>query len=422
MKKYRKRVSDQLLMDKLEAKGAVLIEGAKWCGKTTSAAQLAKSILYMQDPLHKEQNIKMAELDPSLLLTGETPRLIDEWQLAPRLWDAIRFEVDKRDEFKQFILTGSTLPSVDMSSSHSGTGRIARMTMRPMSLFESEDSNGAISLKNMFDSAQAISAQTQVDIQQIAFLICRGGWPKALDQTDKVALRQAYDYYDAVVGSDISAVDGVARNTQRVNLLMRAYSRYSASDAKITSIRADMMANDVDSLSTETIYNYINALKSIFVVEDLPAWSPNLRSRTAIRSSDTRHFVDPSIAVAALGIGPSDLLNDLNTMGLLFESMCIRDLRVYAESLEGKVYHYRDKSGLECDAIVHLRNGSYGLIAVKLGGSEIETAARNLLALSAKIDPARMKAASFMMILTGTGYAYKREDGVYVVPLACLKN
>ncbi len=422
MKKYRKRVSDQLLMDKLEAKGAVLIEGAKWCGKTTSAAQLAKSILYMQDPLHKEQNIKMAELDPSLLLTGETPRLIDEWQLAPRLWDAIRFEVDKRDEFKQFILTGSTLPSVDMSSSHSGTGRIAKMTMRPMSLFESEDSNGAISLKNMFDSAQAISAQTQVDIQQIAFLICRGGWPKALDQTDKVALRQAYDYYDAVVGSDISAVDGVARNTQRVNLLMRAYSRYSASDAKITSIRADMMANDVDSLSTETIYNYINALKSIFVVEDLPAWSPNLRSRTAIRSSDTRHFVDPSIAVAALGIGPSDLLNDLNTMGLLFESMCIRDLRVYAESLEGKVYHYRDKSGLECDAIVHLRNGSYGLIEVKLGGSEIETAARNLLALSAKIDPARMKAASFMMILTGTGYAYKREDGVYVVPLACLKN
>lgn len=422
MKKYRKRVSDQLLMDKLEAKGAVLIEGAKWCGKTTSAAQLAKSILYMQDPLHKEQNIKMAELDPSLLLTGETPRLIDEWQLAPRLWDAIRFEVDKRDEFKQFILTGSTLPSVDMSSSHSGTGRIARMTMRPMSLFESEDSNGAISLKNMFDSAQAISAQTQVDIQQIAFLICRGGWPKALDQTDKVALRQAYDYYDAVVGSDISAVDGVARNTQRVNLLMRAYSRYSTSDAKITSIRADMMANDVDSLSTETIYNYINALKSIFVVEDLPAWSPNLRSRTAIRSSDTRHFVDPSIAVAALGIGPSDLLNDLNTMGLLFESMCIRDLRVYAESLEGKVYHYRDKSGLECDAIVHLRNGSYGLIEVKLGGSEIETAARNLLALSAKIDPARMKAASFMMILTGTGYAYKREDGVYVVPLACLKN
>ena len=422
MKKYRKRVSDQLLMDKLEAKGAVLIEGAKWCGKTTSAAQLAKSILYMQDPLHKEQNIKMAELDPSLLLTGETPRLIDEWQLAPRLWDAIRFEVDKRDEFKQFILTGSTLPSVDMSSSHSGTGRIARMTMRPMSLFESEDSNGAISLKNMFDSAQAISAQTQVDIQQIAFLICRGGWPKALDQTDKVALRQAYDYYDAVVGSDISAVDGVARNTQRVNLLMRAYSRYSASDAKITSIRADMMANDVDSLSTETIYNYINALKSIFVVEDLPAWSPNLRSRTAIRSSDTRHFVDPSIAVAALGIGPSDLLNDLNTMGLLFESMCIRDLRVYAESLEGKVYHYRDKSGLECDAIVHLRNGSFGLIEVKLGGSEIETAARNLLALSAKIDPARMKAASFMMILTGTGYAYKREDGVYVVPLACLKN
>ncbi len=422
MKWYRNRIADQILADKLEAKGAVLIEGPKWCGKTTTASQLAKSILYMQDPAKKSQNLKMAELEPALLLEGKTPRLIDEWQLAPPIWDAVRFEVDKRDAFNQFILTGSSVPTGDMTTSHSGTGRISRMVMRPMTLYESGDSDGSISLGELFKEQKDIAVKSDLNIRRIAYLICRGGWPKALDQVDKIALRQSYDYYDAIIKSDISAVDGVNRDPQRVKLLMRSYSRYIASDAKMTNIRADMVTNDLDSLSEETIFSYINALKRIFVIEDLPAWSPNLRSRTAIRTSDTRHFVDPSIATAALGIGPNDLMNDLSTMGLFFESMCVRDLRVFSESLDGTVYHYRDKTGLECDTVIHLRNGSYALIEVKLGGNEIESAAQNLLLLKNKIDTNRMKAPSFLMIITGTDFGYRREDGVYVAPLGCIKN
>ena len=422
MKQYRKRIADGILLDMLEAKGAVLIEGSKWCGKTTTAAQIAKSSIYMQDPAKKSQYLKMAELDPSLLLEGDTPRLIDEWQLAPQLWDAVRFEVDQRDEFNQFIMTGSSAPIGDMSTSHSGTGRISRMVMRPMTLYESGDSNGSISIADMFKDPKEITAKSELDIQRIAYLICRGGWPKSLGQNEKVALRQAYDYFDAVVESDISNADGISRNPQRAKLLMRSLSRFIATDAKVVNIRADMISNDIDSLTEDTIFSYITALKRIFVVENLPAWSPNLRSKTAIRTSDTRHFVDPSIAVASLGIGPDDMLNDLNTMGLFFESMCIRDLRVFSEALDGAVYHYRDKSGLECDAVVHLRNGSYALIEMKLGGSEVDDAAKNLLLLKNKIDTDRMKAPSFLMILTGMEFGYKREDGVYVVPIGCLKD
>jgi predicted AAA+ superfamily ATPase len=422
MKNYRKRIADRILHDKLESKGAVLIEGSKWCGKTTTATQIARSILYMQDPVKKKQNLIMAELEPTILLEGDTPRLIDEWQLAPQLWDAVRFEVDKRDAFNQFVLTGSSVPIGDMATSHSGTGRISRMVMRPMTLYESGDSNGSVSLGELFKENKEITIKSEMDIRQIAYLICRGGWPKALGQSDKIALKQAYDYYDAVVESDISRADGVIRNPQRVKLLMRSYSRFIASDGKIANIRKDMAYNDTDSLDENTIYSYINALKRIFVVEDLPAWSPNLRSKTAIRTSDTRHFVDPSIAVASLGLGPNDLLADLNTMGLFFESMCIRDLRVFAEALDGTVYHYRDKLGLECDAVVHLRNGSYALVEVKLGGSEIDNAVQNLLSLKNKIDTDRMKAPSFLMVLTGTEFGYKREDGVYIVPIACLKD
>ena len=422
MKNYRKRIADQILRDRLEAKGAVLIQGAKWCGKTTTALQLAQSVLYMQDPVKKEQNLKMAELNPSLLLEGKTPRLIDEWQLAPNLWDAIRFEVDKRDEFSQFIMTGSTMPLSDMSTAHTGTGRIARMIMRPMTLYESGDSNGSVSIKDLFAKQKEIVAKSELTIVQIAYLICRGGWPKSLDQNEKVALRQAYDYYDSIVESDISSADNVSKNPQRVKLFMRSYSRFIAADIKITNIRADMIVNDVDTLSEDTIYSYINALKRIFVIENLPAWNPNLRSKTSIRTADTCHFTDPSIAVAALGFGPNDLLNDLNTMGLLFESMCVRDLRIFAESLDGTLYHYRDKSGLECDAVVHLRNGSYALIEIKLGGSEIDTAAKHLLSLAGIIDTNRMKEPSFLMIITGMEFGYLREDGVYVVPIGCLKN
>ena len=422
LKRYLNRIADKILMDKLEAKGAVMIEGPKWCGKTTTATQIAKSSIYIQDPARKDQYLKMAEINPALLLEGETPRLIDEWQLAPQLWDAVRYEVDRRDAFNQFIMTGSSVPVRDWTTTHTGTGRISRMVMRPMTLLESGESNGSISLGDLFAGQKDIAAKSTIDILHIAYLICRGGWPKALGQTEKIALRQAYDYYDAVVESDISAVDGVNRNPQRVKQLMRSLSRFIASDVKITNIRNDMVANDLDSLDEDTIYSYIAALRRIFVVEDLPAWSPNLRSKTAIRTSDTRHFVDPSIAVAALGVCPDDLLNDLKTMGLLFESMCIRDLRVFSEALDGSLYHYRDKTGLECDAVIHLRNGSYALIEVKLGGSEIDDAAENLLLLKSKIDTDRMKAPSFLMVITGTEFAYKRADGVYVAPLGCLKD
>ncbi len=420
MKEYLPRIADIVLSDRLEAKGAVLIEGPKWCGKTTTALQKAKSVVYMQDPLDKEQNLALAELNPLQLLKGKTPRLIDEWQLAPKLWDAIRFDVDKRDEFNQFILTESFVPADDMSNSHSGTGRITRMTMRPMSLFESKDSDGSVSLRSLFGSKNEISADSNISIEELAFLICRGGWPKAIGQSQRVALQQAFDYVDSIVNKDASRVDGIAKDPQRMKNLLHSYSRFIASDAKITTIRDDMVANGVDTLDYNTVHTYISALKKIFVVEDLPAWNPKLRSKTAIRTTDTRHFTDPSIATASLGIGPQDLLDDLQTMGLFFENLCIRDLRVFAEALDGNVYHYRDKTDLECDAVIHLRNGSFGLVEVKLGGSAIDTAAGNLLKLQERLDTNRMKHPSFLMILTGTKYAYTRKDGVHVVPIGCL--
>lgn len=423
MDRYKNRIADKILSDKLEAKGAVLIQGAKWCGKTTTASQQAKSILYMQNPRDKKQNMELAQIDPGLLLEGKTPRLIDEWQIAPQLWDAIRFEVDQRDAFQQFILTGSSVPANMDFTSHSGTGRITRMLMRPMSLYESEDSNGSVSLKELFEGKK-IATKSDLDIKTLAYLICRGGWPKAVGQSERIALSQAYDYLDAVIESDISQVDGVIRNPLRARLLMKVFSRYIGSPGKVSKIRQDMCVNDSEELSDKTIYDYINALKRIFVIEDLSAWNPNLRSKTAIRTSDTRYFVDPSIAVAALRLGPQDLLNDLHTFGFLFENLCIRDLRVFADVLDGDLYHYRDKSGLECDAVLHLRNGRYGLIEVKLGGDEaIEDGARNLLKFREKIDTDKMKEPSFMMVLCGTSsYAYQREDGVYVIPIGCLKD
>lgn len=418
---YYKRIADQVLQDRLDANGAVLIQGAKWCGKTTTALQIAKSSLFMQDPQTREQNLRLADIDPMFLLEGDIPRLLDEWQLAPKLWDAVRFAVDQRNDFGQFILTGSAVPFADMSTSHSGTGRIARMTMRPMSLFESEDSNAQVSLRDLFQKAQ-IRAKAELSLTDIAFLICRGGWPSAINRSEKIALRQAIDYLEGVIESDISRADGVSRNPMRVRMLLRSYARMIGTQASITSIREDMVSNDRDSLDKDTISSYISALKLIFVIEELEAWIPNLRSRTAIRTSNTRFFVDPSIASSSLRIGPMDLINDLKTMGFLFESLCIRDLRVYADALEGDVYRYRDANGLECDAVVHLRDGRYGLIEIKLGGSEIEPAAKNLLKIVDILDITRMKEPSFLMVLTGTQYAYQREDGVYVVPVGCLRD
>ena len=409
---------------KLEAKGAVLVKGAKWCGKTTTAAHIARSAIYIEDPSKKKQYLEMAEINPVALLQGEVPHLLDEWQLAPKLWDAVRFEVDRRDEFGQFILTGSAVPPDDSQISHTGTGRITSLLMRPMSLFESGDSNGSVSLRALFSKEHDINGMSDLSLDDIAYLICRGGWPKAIGRSKKVALAQAPDYFDAVVESDISRVDNVERNSERARRVLRAYSRSVSSEATITSILNDVKSDENDPFSENTLRSYILALKKIFVIEDTPAWNPNLRSKTAIRSSDTRYLVDPSIAAAALGIGPKDLINDLSTMGLMFENMCVRDIRIYAESIDGSVYHYRDKSGLECDAVIHLRNGRYGLIEIKLGGDKlIEEGAVNLLKLKDRIDGEKMNDPSFLMVLCGVApFAYKRNDGVMVVPIGCLRN
>lgn len=425
MKKYKQRIADRVLLRKLEGKGAVLIEGPKWCGKTTTAEQVAKSILYMADPETLEQNLQLAQVMPKKLLQGNTPRLIDEWQVAPGLWDAVRFEVDHREDLGQFILTGSAMPADKSKIIHTGTGRFSWLTMRTMSLYESGDSNGEISLYDLFmNPSDDLFATNDMSIDRLAYLICRGGWPQAANQKGNVSLDQAFDYFDAVVNADMSRVDGVSREPERVRRIMKSYARNQGGQISINTICADVAANDSETVSNETVSSYLSALRKIFVVEDSPAWNPNLRSKTAIRSSDTRYYTDPSIATAALGLGPDDLIADLNTMGLMFETMCVRDLRVFASAVDGQVYHYRDKSGLECDAVVHLRNGKYGLIEIKLGGDTlIEEGVATLKALADKIDTDKMKSPSFLMVLTGTGkYAFRRKDGVLVVPIGCLKD
>lgn len=424
MREYKPRIADTILQRKLAGKGAVLIEGPKWCGKTTTAEKAAQSTLYMADPENEKQNLMLADINPKLLLRGEPPRLIDEWQVAPKLWDAVRYEVDHRDEEGQFILTGSAVPPNNEEIKHTGTGRFSWLLMRPMSLFESGEAEGSVSLTDLFSEKQDIMGINPLDIHRLAFLVCRGGWPRASFLKDEIALDQAYDYYDAIVHADISRVDGVKRDAERVKRLMRSYARNQGAQISNEALKADMEQNDVSSLDANTVMSYINALKKIFVIEEMPAWNPNLRSKTSIRSADTRYFIDPSIAVAALGVGPNDLLGDLNTFGLLFETMCVRDLRVFSDALHGCVYHYRDKTGLECDAVIHLRNGAYGLIEIKLGGdAAIEHGAETLKKLRDKIDTDKMKAPAFLMVLTGTSqYAFRREDGVYVVPIGCLRN
>ncbi len=424
MKEYKHRIADVLLRKKLEGMGAVLIEGPKWCGKTTTAEQQAKSVVYMDDIEEGTNWQELASINPKGVLKGDTPRLIDEWQTAPRIWDAVRFEVDHRGEDGQFILTGSAVPIENDKMKHSGTGRIAWLTMRPMSLWESGESNGSISLKELFNSPKQIFAENNLALEDIAYLTCRGGWPRATLQKEDVALGRAFDYYDAVVKTDISRVDGVRRDSDRTHRIMRSYARHQGTPTPISTIAADIRANDQEGADEKTINSYIAALKKIFVIEDMEAWNPNLRSKTAIRTSDNRYFVDPSIATAALGLGPQDLINDLNTFGLVFETLCVRDLRVFADALDGHVYHYRDKNGLECDTVVHLRNGSYGLIEIKIGGERlINEGVTALNSLSSKIDTSRMKEPSFKMILTAVGkYAYRREDGLYIVPIGCLKD
>lgn len=436
MNGYKNRVADRLLAEKLEAFGAVLIEGPKYCGKTTLASQQAGSILSMADTDTLGQNLALARTNISRLLAGETPRLIDEWQIAPQFWDAVRNEVDKRNEDGQFMLTGSAVPpkpKKDESGNiieeenihHTGTGRISRLRLRTMSLWESEDSTGDVSLEELFINPDTVDGVSDIDLDRLAYLTCRGGWPKAvLKKSEKAALAQAFDYYDSVVSNDIKRVDDIDRDEELTKRIMRSYARNQGTQATVGTILADIKSNGDERMSDSTVYSYIKALKEIFVIEDSIAWNPNLRSKTAIRTSDTRYFIDPSIATAALGMGPKDLINDMATFGFIFEALAIRDLRVYADALDGKVYHYRDKNNLECDAVIHLRNGSYGLVEVKIGGAElIKEGAESLKTLSSKIDSTRMKTPSFMMVLTGIGkFAYKRpEDGVLVVPIGCLR-
>jgi hypothetical protein len=417
---YLSRLCDKELIKRLQSSGAVLIEGAKWCGKTWTAAKIAKSTLYMQNPDTAVSNLKLADTKPSLLLQGNTPRLIDEWQMAPILWDAVRFEVDKRNETGQFILTRSAVPA-DNVVAHTGTGRISRLLMRPMSLYESQESDGNISLADLFDGKTDIAAISELTIENIAFAMCRGGWPASVKHTGNRALQMAVDYVEAVINQDVSQVDGVEKNPERVRALLRSLSRNISTLATIQTIKNDMETDDI-GLSEKTISLYLNALRRIFVVEDLPAWSPSLRSKTAIRTSSKRQFVDPSIATAVMRTSPDGLLKDFETFGFLFESLCTRDMRIYVQANDGDVFHYRDKNGLEADLIVRLRDGRWAAIEVKLGSKQIEIAAKNLLKLSSKVDTEKMGKPSFLMVLTGGQYAYKRDDGVLVVPIGCMKD
>ena len=433
MEGYKHRIADALLDRKLKGNGAVVVEGPKWCGKTTTAEQLAKSVIYMDDPDKITEHITMADIRPRDLLIGDNPRLLDEWQIAPQLWDTIRFEVDHRKGQGHFILTGSSVPIQEDDDEdipenqkirHSGTGRFGWLRMRPMALYESGESNGTVSLRELFSAPEMIYAKSELTREDIAYLICRGGWPEALEMDKEIALDKAFDYVDAIAERDMSRVDKTNRSPERVRRLMRSYARNQASQATFETMAEDMRANEPKALDTDTIASYITALRKLFVVEESEAWNPNLRSKTAIRTSNTRYFTDPSIASASLGIGPNDLLNDFNTFGLLFETLAVRDLRTYADALMGKVAHYRDVTNLECDAIVHLRDGNYGLVEIKIGGDNlIKEGAESLKKLRDKIDTTKMKKPSFLMVLIGIGeIAYRRDDGVYVVPLGCLKD
>lgn len=420
---YRKRVADELLELQLEAAGYVLVEGAKWCGKTTTALQQARSVIFLDDPAKKQLYSQLAEMKVQKLLEGENPRLLDEWQKYPQLWDACRFVVDRSSKDGMFILTGSAKPVSKDKISHTGTGRVGWVKMRPMSLWESGESNGSVSLAELFKTPIQAESARDLSLEDICFLVCRGGWPKALDKSERAALKQSYNYIDAIAKQDISEVDDTNRSEESTRRLLRSYARHQGSQASYGTIVADISINEKHSMSDATVASYIKALKKLFVIEDMEAWNPNLRSKAAIRTADTRYFTDPSMATAALGIGPADLMKDLNTLGLFFETLAVRDLRVYAEANDGQVFHYRDNNNLECDAVVHLRNGHYGLVEIKLGGeSLIEEGAKNLLLLEQKINTDKMYAPSFKMVLTAVGqFAYRRDDGVYIVPIGCLK-
>ena len=424
---YYSRLCDEILARTLKSSGAVLIEGPKWCGKTSTGFQMAKSAIYLQDPDHRKSYEQMADTKPSLLLQGETPRLLDEWQVLPVLWDAVRFAVDQRSSMGQFILTGSSTPLDDATQmaeiQHSGTGRIARVRMRPMSLWESRESSGSVSMGDLFDRkvSDDLYAESRLSIEDLAYLMCRGGWPGTLSLKRQNALDVAYNYVDEVVNLDVHRVDGTEKNPERVRQVLRSYARNISTMTSATTIMQDVKANDI-SISDKTLNNYLTALRRLFVVEDVKAWQPSLRSKTAIRTSDKRHFVDPSIATALLELNPKSILDDFNLFGYLFEDFCVRDLRVYVQSLRGDIFHYHDQAGMEADIVVRLYDGRWALIEVKTGSKQIEEAAENLVKLAATIDTDKIGEPAFLMVLTGGQYAYRRNDGVFVVPIGCLKH
>lgn len=420
---YYPRLADKLLQERLQSAGAVLIEGPKWCGKTSTAERQAKSILYMQDPDQRIQNQHAAEVQPSLLLQGDTPRLLDEWQEAPVLWDAVRHSVDRRGGAAgQYILTGSAVPADDHIR-HSGTGRFARLLMRPMSLFESEDSSGSISLRQLFDRQTEVGTISQLSLEQLAYVTARGGWPASIKKSEKDALQQVINYVDLVVRADVARVDTVRRSPERVRALLRSLARNVGTMASISTIRNDLSRSEGGTeISDKTITQYMRVLQRIFVTEDMPAWNPVLRSRTAIRTSPKRYFVDPSVPVAVFALTPDRLLQNLEYFGFLFESLCVRDLRIYAQAIDGEVYHYRDKNDLEADAVVVLKDGRWGAVEIKLGSRDIEEGAKHLLKLQEKIDTERMPGPSFLMVLTGGQYGYTRQDGVHIVPIGTLRD
>jgi len=420
-RRYIKRIADRLLAERLEASGAVLVEGPKWSGKTRTSLEASKSCLFMQDPDKKATYLKTADTKPSLLLRGKTPRLLDEWQTAPVLWDAVRHAVDMRGKAGQFILTGSAVPK-DNIIEHSGTGRISRFLMRPMSLFESGESNGTISLKSLFDESTDIESVSDLTIENIAFSIVRGGWPASIGDSARAAMRHAIDYIEAIINEDVNRVDGVEKNPARVRALLRSLSRNISTLATIKTICDDIAMGNDESISDKTVSQYLNALNRIFVLDDLPAWNPSIRSKAAIRSSVKRQFVDPSIATAVMRMNPDSLLDDFNYFGFLFESLCARDLRIYSEAIDGQVFHYRDSSGLESDAVIALNDGRWAAVEVKMGAKDIEFAAKHLIKLRNTVNVEKMREPSFLMVLTGTEFAYKRGDGVIIVPIGCLKD
>mgnify|MGYP002346200798 FL=1 len=409
-----------MLKERLEYAGAVLIEGPKWCGKTMTASQQAKSILDMQDEDNSDKYIKAADAQPSLLLDGDAPRLIDEWQMAPNLWNAVRHRIDKNSVPGQYILTGSYVPAKNQNR-HSGAGRFSRLIMRPMTLFESGISTGAISIKDLFEGTAKVSGMSDLKIWDLAVALVKGGWPKYIDQNERICMLAIKDYLNTIAETDIARVNGIRRDPANVKLLMRSLARNVSSTASVSTIKKDM-AGDTDTISERTVTSYISELRHLYIIEDVPAWNPSVRSKTSIRTAPKRNFVDPSLAVSALHMSSDMLMKDFNIFGLLFESLCVRDLRVYSQPIYGEVCHYRDSYDNEVDLVIALDDGRWAAVEVKMGDSEIEKAAVNLKKLRDTVDTAKMNEPSFLMVLTATGPAYVREDGIYVIPIGCLRD